>query len=90
MLGVFMERLTEKKDGNYFISDENIEKSIQKLGLFEDAYEGLINSQIQIPKDLEALRTQGKEKTVRYKETMAQKLINNQILMFFEKYGLKS
>ena len=85
-----MEHLTEKgKDGIYSISDKDMEKARQKLGLFEDAYENLINSQIQIPKDLEALRKQGKEKTVRYRETMAQKLINNHIITFFEKHGLK-
>jgi hypothetical protein len=85
-----VERLTEKtKNGNYSVVDKDIEKVIQKLGLFEDAYENLINSQVQIPKDLETLRIQGKNKTVRYKETMAQKLINNHIVMFFERHGLK-
>ena len=85
-----MERLTKKtNDGIYSISDPDMEKAIQKLGLFEDAYEDLIDSQVQIPKDLETMRNQGKEKTVRYRETMAQKLINNHIVMFFEKHGLK-
>ncbi len=28
-------------------------------------------------------------KTVRYKETMAQKLINSSIIMFFKRYGIK-
>ena len=83
-----MDRLTFKNKDGCFESG-NIEKAIQRLGLFEDAYESLTNSQVQIPKDLAQLRESGKEKTVRYKETVAQKLINNSIVMFFEKHGLK-
>ena len=84
-----MNRFTEKTDDGYSVPDERIKDAIQRLGEFEDAYDDLVNSQEQIPKDLETLRTQGKEKTVRYKETVAQKLINNNIVMFFEKHGLK-
>jgi hypothetical protein len=84
-----MNRITTINENGYFISDEYTKDAIQRLGEFEDAYEDLMNSQTQIPKDLESMRTQGKEKTVRYKETMAQKLINNNIVLFFEKHGLK-
>ena len=85
----FMNRLTVKNRDGYFVPDENRKEAIQRLGKFENAYEDLMNSQAQIPKDLLALRTQGKEKTVRYKEILAQKLINNNIVLFFEKHGLK-
>ena len=84
-----MNRITIKNTNSYFIPDEYTKDAIQRLGEFEDAYEVLMNNQVQIPKDLENMRTQGKEKTVRYKETMAQKLINNSIVMFFENHGLK-
>ena len=84
-----MNRYTTKNKGGYIVSDEYIQKAIQRLGEFEDAFEDLLRSQVQIPKDLENLRTQGKEKTVRYKETMAQKLINKNIVMFFEKHGIR-
>jgi len=84
-----LNRFTELKDGVYIVSDKNLENAIQRLGTFEDAYEALLKNQEQIPKDLETLRAQGKEKTVTYKETMAQKLINNNIAMFFERFGLK-
>jgi len=84
-----LNRLTEKKkERNYFIADENMEMAIQKLGLFEDAYESLMVSQEQIPKELESLRLNGKEKTITYRETMARKIMNNNIVMFFEKHGL--
>jgi len=85
-----MNRLTEKsKEGHYAVPSDDMEQAIQRLGLYEDAFEDLMNNREQIPKDLESLRSQGKEKTVRYKETMAQKLINNHIVQFFEKHGLK-
>jgi len=85
-----LNRLTEKKkEGDYFISDENMELAIQRLGVFEDAYENLMESQEQIPKELESLRLNGKEKTITYRETMARKMMNNNIVLFFEKHGLK-
>ena len=84
-----MDRFTVKNNGKYNLPDKYIKEAIQKLGKFEDAYEALMNSRAQILEELENLRLQEKEKTVRYKETLAQKLINNNIVMFFEKHGLK-
>ncbi|MCL2048604.1 MAG: hypothetical protein FWG87_07730 [Defluviitaleaceae bacterium] len=84
-----MNRFTEKNKDEYCVSDEKIKAAIQRLGVFEDAYDDLMGGQVQIAKDLEALRMQGKEKTVKFKEAMAQKLINSHIMMFFERYGVK-
>ena len=84
-----MNRITVKTEAGYSVSDKNIKAAVQRLGEFEDAYDALMNSQEQIPKDLEILRAQGKEKTVRYKEMVAQKLINNSIAMFLERHGLR-
>jgi len=84
-----MKRLTEKgKDGCYTVPGGDMEGAVQRLGAFEDACEALMKSQEQIPGELDALRVQGKEKTVRFKETMAQKLINNNIIIFLKRYGL--
>jgi len=84
-----LNRLTEKKeDGNYTVINNDIEAIIKRLGLFEDAYDSLMNSQEHIPKELVLLREQGKEKTVTYKEKMTRKLINNNIVMFFESHGI--
>ena len=82
-----MNRITIKDKNGYHI-DVDIETVIQRLGVFEDAYENLINSQNRIPLELEELRKQGKEKTVKYKETVTKKLINTNIIMFFERYGI--
>ncbi len=84
-----MKRFTEKNKEGYCISDENLKDAVQRLGEFEDAYEALKYRQELIPKELESLRLQGKEKTVKFREAMAQKLINNNIILFFESHGLK-
>jgi len=84
-----VKRITIKSIDDYSVPDESIKDAIQRLGEFEDAYDDLMNSQEKIPKDLEIMRTKGKEKTVSYKETLVQKLINNSIVMFFEIHGLK-
>ena len=60
----------------------------ERLAKFEAAYRDLQNSISELPGKLETLRSQGKEKTVTYKELLAQKLTNNSILMFFEKHGI--
>ena len=60
-----------------------------RLAKFEKAYLSLLESMSDIPEKLESLRKAGKEKTVTYKELVAQKLINNNILMFFEKHGIE-
>lgn len=85
-----MDRLTEKnKNGQYVAAGQDMEKVIQRLGEFEDAYQDLMDSREQTPKILEEMRLQGKEKTIRYKETMAQKLINLNLVAFFESHGLR-
>ena len=86
---IAVKRYTTKNAGVYSVPQEDLHNAIQELGKFEDAWENLMISQAQIPLDLEKMRTEGKEKTVRYKETVAQKLINNSIVLFLEKYGLK-
>ena len=78
----------KSEDGVYTVDDGVINDAIRRLGLYEDAYEDLLCSIEQIPGELEAMRMQGKEKTARYKETVAQKLINNNIVVFFERHGL--
>jgi len=81
--------MTGKSEQGYTLSHQDMEKAIQMLGQWEDALEELQRAQQQIPKDLEALRSSGKEKTVQYREMLAQKLINNNILLFIESHGLK-
>ena len=55
-----MKRITIKSIGGYSVPDESIKDAIQRLGGFEDTYEDLMKSQVQIPKELEIMRTQEK------------------------------
>ena len=83
-----MNRLTVKQGDRYVLSQENLEAVLARLGTFEDAFEALQTGQAQIPKELERMRLEGKEKTVRYKETMGQKLLYQQMTLFFEQHGV--
>ena len=60
----------------------------QRLAAFEAVYKELANNVCSIPVELEKLKADGKEKTVRYKELFGQKLINNHIVALFERHGI--
>lgn len=84
-----MKRLTKlTENSGYTVDSGDIESAIQRLAQFENAYEDLINSQLQLPNELEEMRKDGKEKTVKYREAVAQKLINMNIIMFFKKHNI--
>ena len=59
-----------------------------RLAAFEEAYNELTDSLVTIPAQLEKLKGQGKEKTVRYRELLGQKLMNGQIKALFERHGI--
>lgn len=63
-------------------------EAINKLGRFEDFYEGLVASQSEIPQEMQKLRNEGKEKSFRYKELMGKKLTNSHILSLLEAYDI--
>jgi len=63
--------------------------STQRMAAFEAIYVELSNSITTIPAELEKLKADGKEKTVRYKELFGQKLMNNYIVALFERHGIK-
>ena len=84
-----MKRYTAKnQDGTVLVAAADMHDALCRLAAFEDAFEALIASQAAIPAELELLKAAGKEKTVRYRELFGQKLLNKQIMMFFEKYGI--
>ena len=83
-----MERLTVKSGDRYTVSPDDMEKAMERLARFEDLAEGLAREQEEIARTLEELRVQGKEKTVQFKELLARKLVNNNLRMAMERYGL--
>lgn len=93
-----MDRITKPldKQGTYVVDLAQVRsapggcicEAINRLGRFEDFYEHLQESQRELPKALQQLRSEGKEKTVTYKELMAKKLTANHILTLLKGYGL--
>ncbi len=74
-----MERLTEKTPEGYRLSGEKA-AALARLGRLEDLWEGLEARQAAIPALLEDLRSRGKDKTVSFRELMAEKLTNAAVL----------
>jgi len=93
-----MERLTKASGKKrYYIADElslNQEvkgytgPAVNKLAAFENLYEDLLQKQEEIPLELERLRSENKTKTVRFRELMVEKMMNDTVLNLFKRYGL--
>ena len=84
-----MERYTKKEQGKIVVEPEYIEAALERLSAFEDLVCGLDEEQKNIALRLEKLRGERKEKTVQFRELLAQKLMNNNILMLLERYKLR-
>ena len=92
-----MERFTKPIDQNrYCIADENIiqhdmngysGEAVNRLARFEDIVDDLQQKQEFIAKEMDQLRAEGKTNTIRFKQNLANKLLNSQILALFESYG---
>ena len=77
-----MERYTLREGGRVLCPTE-------RLAAFEDLACGLEEEQQSISRRLEELRGQRKEKTVQFRELLAQKLVNSSLIQLLERKGLK-
>lgn len=94
-----MKRLTNKTENSDFYvtkfidgksgNEEYYGEAIEQLAKFENLFDRLMERKNEIPKELDALRSEGKNKTYGYKEKFAEKLMNDMMLNLFEQYGLK-
>jgi len=97
-----MTRLTRKPPGKegregYTVEDEKIihtpegysGEAVEKLAQFENFYFDLLASQEKISSELERLRNEGKEKSVRFRELLGQKLMNSNTLILLKAYKLE-
>ena len=83
-----MERqIIKKENGTYEIID--MEKAIENLVRFEELYEYIMNRETSIPEELAKLRNEGKEKTVRFRELMGQKLLNTSFISLLKEFDIK-
>ena len=78
----------EKTDPDYPFGDSWSPDDVQRLAAFESVYQELRDSRTTIPAEMEKLKAAGKEKTVRYRELLGQKLMNSQIVALFTRHGI--
>ena len=69
-------------------ADSFAQEKTRRLAAFENVYDELKNDLTTIPLELEKLKAAGKEKTVRYRELLGQKMINNHMIQLFERNGI--
>jgi hypothetical protein len=92
-----MNRFTKADEkGNYIVSAKDIDynpagcsgEAINRLGRFEDFYDALLADMDSIPKELDRLRSSGREKSYRYKELMGRKLTVSYVLNLLKDYKI--
>lgn len=63
-------------------------EAVDKLAKFENFYEDLISKQETYTQELDQLRGEDKTRTVKFRQTFANKLTNQDLLILLKKYGL--
>lgn len=84
-----MERYTTREGNEVRVRPEQLEQALARLAQFEDMAQGLDREQAEIAQRLEQLRSQGREKTVQFRELLAQKLSNANMLLLLERWKLR-
>ena len=80
-----MQPLTTREGTGYVLSPERYDAGVRRLGALERMWADLEARHAAIPGELQALREAGKEKTVKFRELMAEKLTNAAILSALER-----
>ena len=83
-----MERYTTREENEVRVQPEQLEQALARLARFEDMAQGLDREQAEIAQRLEQLRSQGREKTVQFREPLAQKLTNQNMKLLLERWKL--
>ena len=68
---------------------DQLEAALERLARFEDMALGLEQEQGDITARLAALREQGRDRTVQFRELLAQKLSNTNMLLLLERWKLR-
>lgn len=94
-----MARLTrQREDGAGYVVDEAYithdaggysGEAIERLARFENAHADLLAQQDSILSELDRLRDEGKHKSVRFRELLGQKMINNTLIALLERHGVR-
>jgi len=93
-----MNRLTKALDKDYYVADGTSVRqngvvfsgeAIDRLAKFENMYEDLVLKQNEIAREMEKLKLEDKTRTVKFKQLLANKLLNTNILITFKAFGLE-
>jgi predicted thioesterase len=92
-----MQRITRllENDTYYVVDETQIQhdakgycgEAVTRLAHFENIYDHMLASQGQIIKEMEKLKAEGKTHSVKFKQLLANKITNNDIIALFETYG---
>lgn len=85
-----MERYTQQQNGIWGLRDgsDALPQALERLAKCENLLADLEEERQDLTQRMETLRVQGKNKTVQFKELMARKLVNQQLRLRLEQYGL--
>ena len=82
-----------RRQREYFYSGRTLPvtdrvQALERLARCEDLLSSLEREQAELSEKLEALKVQGRQKTVQFRELMARKLVNQQLRLRLEEYKL--
>ena len=85
-----MKRYTVQKEGAWVLAEGEsaLPRALEPLAKCEDLLSDLEREQTELSQTMEALKLQGKQKTVQFRELMARKLVNQQLRLRLESYKL--
>ena len=84
-----MKRYTHHQNDAWTLAaDAELSQALDRLARCENLLADLEREQTELAQTLESLRLQGKNKTVQFKELMTRKLVNQQLRLRLEQYGL--
>ncbi|HIT02292.1 MAG TPA: hypothetical protein IAC21_05670 [Candidatus Enterenecus merdae] len=75
-------------EGSWVIPEGQEEAAARRLAAFERAYQRLADRQEELAGRMEALKAQGKQKTVQFRELFGEKLTIQQLLQLWETCGV--
>lgn len=93
-----MERITQEiKKNEFYVTDKDwiqenevgyFGEGIDKLAKYENLYDYLKDNQVETINELEKLRAAGKTKTITFRQLLAKKMMNTNMISLFEICGI--
>ena len=85
-----MKRYTQKTPEGWAVAPEEREAALERLAAFENAYQALLEQQEELTARMEPLKAAGRQKSAQFRELLGKKLVNQQILLQLEFFGIQS